>query len=292
MKKLNKKQKLTIFISIFLAILAIFALFYTQKGKNDAIIATANGQNIYQQEIDKKLQQVLAATGQNLQFKDLPKEARMAFLQDIFLERQLDQMAQNANLNQAEIDKEVAEYRRSAIRQAYLDNLVEQKVNEAAIKAEYEKLKKEINGKQEVHLSHIVVADFNKAAALTQKIKKKSSKNDFFAKMAQENSIDSSNAKNGGDLDYLLLENLDENFAAVVQKLKIGQISDPIQTGFGWHIVLLHDKRTAQIPDFAESRETIAENLRQKTIEDLFEKITQNAQIKISSEAKAQKSGK
>src|SRR5262249_37674520 len=78
-----------------------------------------------------------------------------------------------------------------------------------------------------------------------------------FAEVAKEKSKDPGSAKDGGDLGYFVKANMVPEFADVAFKMYPGQVSNPIKTQFGWHIIKLEDRRSRQVPDFEQVRNQI-----------------------------------
>ncbi len=121
-----------------------------------------------------------------------------------------------------------------------------------ALVAKPDELKKRITDKlaanvptkrEEVHAQHILVAD----GALAKDLKARLDKGADFAALAQQYSTDTSNADTGGDLGWFAsTENggpMDQTFSTAAFKLtQPGQIGDPVQTQFGWHIIRLVER--------------------------------------------------
>src|SRR5690606_32743826 len=119
-------------------------------------------------------------------------------------------------------------------------------VSDAKIQAEYDKLKKMQEGKQEYKVRHILVEDEKAANDLIAAIK---SKKTTFEDAAKKDSIDPGSGKNGGDLGWAASTNYVPEFAQAVEKLKKGQMTDkPVKSQFGWHIIQLDDARDAPFP--------------------------------------------
>ena len=86
----------------------------------------------------------------------------------------------------------------------------------------------------------------DKAKAVIARIKK----GEDFVKLANELTEDPSGHKDGGDLGYFTKEEMVPEFSTVAFKLDKGKFSDPVKTQFGWHIILVEDKRKRPPPPF------------------------------------------
>jgi len=113
---------------------------------------------------------------------------------------------------------------------------------------------------QQVHLRHILIkpTELQDDATVRQKLEQMRSQilagKETFAVLAKTNSQDPGSAVNGGDLGWAELGSYVPQFAAEVAQLKVGQISQPFHTQFGWHIVQLLGRR-----DFDNSKDAVRE---------------------------------
>jgi peptidyl-prolyl cis-trans isomerase C len=93
-----------------------------------------------------------------------------------------------------------------------------------------------------VHLRHIVLQNEDEA----KDIKARLSKNESFDDLAKKYSKDSATAAKGGDLGFLSREQVLPEFARVAFSLKPGEVSDPVKTPFGFHVIKLIERKTGQ----------------------------------------------
>ena len=99
-----------------------------------------------------------------------------------------------------------------------------------------------------------------------------------FATLAKEKSKDPG-AADGGDLGYFTKDQMVPEFAEVAFKLDKGQISDPVKTQFGWHIIKVEDKRTKPTPTFDEVQGQIENYVAHKAQAELVENLRKSATI-------------
>ena len=109
----------------------------------------------------------------------------------------------------------------------------------------------------EVNASHILVKDKNKALEIYKELRK----GEDFDKLAREYSEDRGTAEKGGALEWFGWGRMDPEFQKVAFSLKQGQISRPVQTRWGYHIIRINNRRKVDKPNFSEQKETIKRRL-------------------------------
>jgi parvulin-like peptidyl-prolyl isomerase len=106
-----------------------------------------------------------------------------------------------------------------------------------------------------VSARHILVSDENKAKDLAAQAKGGAD----FAELARKNSEDSGSAPQGGYLGYFTADRMVKPFSQAAFAMKPGDISDPVQSEFGWHVIKVEDRREAGIIPFEEVKEDVRE---------------------------------
>ncbi|MDS4057686.1 MAG: peptidylprolyl isomerase [Candidatus Contendobacter sp.] len=148
--------------------------------------------------------------------------------------------------------------------------------SEEAIKKEYDTAVAAMKGK-EYKASHILVDSEDKAKEIIVELKKGGN----FAELAKAKSSDSS-AANGGDLGWFAASMMVPPFSEAVAKLEKGKYSEqPVQTPFGWHVILLEDTRDATPPSMEELKPQIAQMLQSRMVNDYLEKLKSGAKIEV-----------
>ncbi|MEB9503540.1 peptidylprolyl isomerase PrsA [Bacillus anthracis] len=154
-------------------------------------------------------------------------------------------------------------------------------MNEAIKKSITEKDVKD-HYKPEIKASHILVSDENEA----KEIKKKLDAGASFEELAKQESQDLLSKEKGGDLGYFNSGRMAPEFETAAYKLKVGQISNPVTSPNGYHIIKLTDKK--ELKPYDEVKDSIRKNLEEERISDpIFgKKLLQNelkkANIKIN----------
>ena len=102
---------------------------------------------------------------------------------------------------------------------------------------------------------------------------------DFARRSPSEVTEDPSGKANGGDLGYFTKEQMVPEFAEVAFKLDKGQISEPVKTQFGWHVIKVEDKRTKPVPEFDKVKPQIENYVTRKAQAELVTKLRAEAKI-------------
>lgn len=151
------------------------------------------------------------------------------------------------------------------------EKLKELEPTEEEVKKQYEDNK---DSYYKAKASHILVDDLKEANVLRKKILK----GEDFAKLARENSKDTGSAQNGGSLGEFTSGQMVEAFDKEIAKMKVGDISEPITTQFGYHIIKLEDKKPLE---FDAVKDQIKAQLQQEKFKEYIDKVKKDAKIKI-----------
>lgn len=151
------------------------------------------------------------------------------------------------------------------------------KITDEELKEQFERMKTELKA------SHILVADEKEA----KDIKKQLDEGADFKKLAKEHSTDGS-AENGGDLGWFSTGDMVPEFEDQVYSMKKGEISEPVKSQFGYHIILLKDKRKKEedIGNFEDNKDMIENDLKNKKVdtEAKLKELLEQAEIDVKDE--------
>jgi parvulin-like peptidyl-prolyl isomerase len=144
--------------------------------------------------------------------------------------------------------------------------------------------------KEQVRASHILIkvpkgakADQDKVAQdKATKLTQQARNGGDFAKLAQENSEGPTKTR-GGDLNFFQKGRMVKEFDQVAFNLKVGEISDPVKTRFGWHVIKVTDKKTGRIREFKEVKDNIKKMLEnrnsRKARSELLKRLKESAKV-------------
>lgn len=224
----------------------------------NTVLATVNGTAI-------TLGNVIALRDQlPQQYQSLPDETLMKGLLDQLVDQSIlaDTVSTDPAKDPLAVKVQIDNDRRGALANLAAAAVVADVVTDEAVKTAYDKEVADFQPQPEFHAAHILVDSEDKANALKAEI----DGGKPFADVAKENSTDGS-AANGGDLGWFGLGQMVPEFEAAVKDMKPGEVSAPVKTQFGYHIILLEETRESAPPALDAVRPQIENNLRQAALE-------------------------
>ena len=255
-------------LALSLALSAVLAVPGHAEGETaQTVVATVNGADI-------TLGQVVALR------ETLPQEYQ-TLADDVLFNGILEQLIQQTALAQSQEDKltardevMIANQRRTYVSGAALQAVVATAVTDATIQAAYDAKYKGAAPVTEYRASHILVETEEQAKDLKAQLDGGAD----FAGLAEANSTDGS-AAGGGDLGWFGPGMMVKPFEDAVISLQPGQVSAPVQTQFGWHLIRLAETRDAAAPPLADVRADLSAELQRQAIEAHVAAITGAATI-------------
>jgi peptidyl-prolyl cis-trans isomerase C len=175
-----------------------------------------------------------------------------------------------------EVKTIVATYEDEAIRQVLIKRFLAGKVTDADLKKRYDAEIAKVPPTQELRASHILVKTEDEAKAIIKQLQGGAD----FAKLAKEKSTDTSSGAQGGDLGYFADGDMVPEFYAAANKLKKGEYTkDPVKTQYGYHVILLTDRRTKEPPKFDEVKDQIKDQLTQELVTAWLDDMRKKANV-------------
>ena len=243
--------------------------------QEDVSVATVNDQTIY---LDEVMQ-----VAENLpeQYRRQPLDTYFDQLVDEVVNTRLAAIAAKEDGLESDplLQRAIAIATNRILAEAYMAVEVRKMVTEEEIKDAYDRFVSDSDSREEVSARHILVDTEEEAKGLITKL----SEGADFAELAKEFSTGPS-GPNGGALGYFGRGQMVPDFEVAAFNLEIGTYtSAPVQTQFGWHVILLEDKRTAQPASLEEMREQIGTALSQQALARLIEEMRADATIEARS---------
>ena len=257
-------KSLRISVAAFLMATPVFAQ------DADTVVATVNGTDI-------TLGHMLSVReGLPAQYQSLPEPALFSGI--------LDQLVQQALLAST-LEGAISTRAEAAIKvqtNAILANEalsaeLALRIDDAALQALYDTKYGGFEGTPEFNASHILVPTEEEAIAIAADVRAGAD----FAETAQEKSTGPSGPR-GGQLGWFGPGQMVAPFEEAVKSLEVGQISDPVQTQFGWHVIILNDTRSQPAPSFEEVRGELLNDAENAAAADFIATLTEAAEVDTS----------
>ena len=284
---MRKSEKKILAVVLTISIVIIFAVefcvinffykkyYFYEKGR---LVAKVGGTKIYDNDIKERLNYLSKVKNEKITLKNIDQEVLKAVLYEAYIDKLLEKEFYNKKFNKDEIDVSVNSYRKNLIRENYFKFYVLNNIKDSDLEKKYKSLIKNVEDREERKISHIVVETEEEAERILKSLRR----NNNFEYLAERYSIDKASAINGGSLGYLMKGEIDlKDFANIAFVLKKGEISKPVKTKYGWHIIKIDDVRKTEIKEFEDVKDTVKNLLEEDLINDFMLKKTENVKIKM-----------
>lgn len=243
---------------------------------DDYVIMKVDNQDITKSEVDS-MWGGLFPPGQAPALDAMQPQMREKILRGIMTERLMLAEALKQGVDKdPTVQKEVEEVKRKLIVRHFLEAKTAD-VTDADLKKEYDAMVVVMRDQKEVRARHILV----ETEAQAKDIKKKLSEGKSFDALAKEYSKDPGSAKQGGDLGYFTKNKMVKEFADAAFTMKKGEVSNPVKSQFGWHIIKVEDARNVTIPTFNAVKEQLKAQAQEKKLEAYIRGLAKDADVKV-----------
>ena len=265
-----------------LALLILTAVpLQAQDAAKDPVVATVNGTEIRESDLAVAEQEAGQIPPMS---PDAKKDYLVQFMADMIL---VSKAAEDKKVGDtADFARKMAFARKKLLMMDLLESVAKEAVTDGAMRTVYADATKSMGQEKEVHARHILirVAEGDEAASKAAKSKidaviARLKKGEDFQKVAAETTEDPSGKTTGGDLGFFAKDQMVPEFANVAFNLSKGQLSEPVKTQFGWHVIKVEDSRTKEPPPFEAVREQIEQFVVRKAQADMVTKLRTDAKI-------------
>ncbi|MBU7006002.1 peptidylprolyl isomerase [Phosphitispora fastidiosa] len=267
--KFPKIKRSVIISFLILSITLAFAAGCSNGNSNQDVVASVNGEDITKNELYELMvkqngQQALdALISQKVIELEAKKQKIVVSDEDIQKEMETyyetyggeEAFAQTLEMSGYSLD----DVKKELALNIKINKLLEPrvKITEDELKTYFEENKAQFAQQKQVKASHILVETEEKA----NDIKKKLAEGQDFAQLAKENSTDAQNKDKGGDLGFFGSGDMVKEFEEAAFALKVGEVSAPVKTEFGYHIIKVSEVKAAQDASYEQSKSQIRETL-------------------------------
>ena len=285
-----------------------------QEDDSKKVVATVNGENISQKEVN----QMLNRFGNQVPKEQLPAITKQ-IIDGLITQKLITQFIRDSKIevSQAEIEKELNKVREDIksnpglegktfeqvleTHGSSIDNLKSEivislslekhlgkDIDDKKIKAYFDENKAAYDG-SERRASHVLVdtremktdAELAQALEKIKKIKAEVDSGKDFAEVAKQHS-DCPSKDKGGDLSFFKRKGqMVEPFAAAAFALKVGQVSDPVKTPFGYHIIKVTEIKKGNDVKFDDVKQNIKQNMMEEKAQVLIRQLLEKAKIDV-----------
>jgi peptidyl-prolyl cis-trans isomerase C len=239
----------------------------------DKVVATVDGKPITEGDLAVAEGEIGSDMG------TMPAPQKRTSLLEFLIDNQLfAEAAEKEKLDATpEFQTRLDYLKRRALRELYFEKAIKASVSDADARKIYDEQVKLLKPEEEVSARHILVDTEAEAKALKDKLDKGAD----FAQLAKENSKDPGSKDDGGSLGYFGRGQMVPQFEEIAFKLEKGQVSDPVKTQFGWHVIKLEDRRVKQPPAFEIVKDRIMQSLLLKKAQQDAVALRSNAKIEV-----------
>ena len=201
-------------------------------------------------------------------FNGFDENVRQNVLRGIVSERLIYKEAVKAGFDKKEdVQKRIEEMKKQVVMQDYMEDKAKSLVTDDQLKAAYDAKVAASKGVEELKARHILVASEDEAKKIEPQLKKGGANNpELF------------------DLGWFTKDKMVAEFADAAYKLKKGEVSAPVKSAFGWHIIKLEDRRPVKVPTFDEAKDSLKAEVTNKAVQAYIEGLLKAASIKYFDE--------
>ncbi|MDP2779174.1 peptidylprolyl isomerase [Devosia sp.] len=239
----------------------------------EAVVATVDGAPITEADLG------FAAEDLSQELQQMPPAQRKPFLLRVLIDMKVMAKAgADAGMADTPLFQQRLDYLKDrSLRRAYFADTIAKGITEEAVRAAYDKSVADFQPTEEIRASHILVPSEDEAKAIKEQLDGGAD----FAELAKEKSIDPG-AANGGDLGFFSKGMMVAPFETAAYGLSdIGQVSEPVESQFGWHVIRLEEKRQSAPPTFEQLAPQLQQQLLMTSFDDTVARLMEGVAIDI-----------
>jgi len=254
------------------------ALAQDEDAAEDQVVARVNGEEIRRSDVMETAQ-------------SLPQQyqAQIDVIFPVLVDRLVDLRLLAGAAEKAipesdpEVEERMEELKREVLRDVFLERYIDESVGKEDLRDAYAEYRDQNPPRPEIKARHILVETKEEAEELVEELDGGAD----FAELAKERSIGPSSAQ-GGDLGWFGEGRMVEDFSDAAFTLEAGEYTEvPVETQFGWHVILVEERRMIEPSSFEEMEEELRQGIARDAVETLVSDLREEAEIEILLEGAA-----
>jgi peptidyl-prolyl cis-trans isomerase C len=214
--------------------------------------------------------------GQKQQINGDP-EIKNRMIDNLVVEELFVQEAEKTGVNKdKEYQSALDRARRQILAQRYLQKTIQPKITDGNVKTYFDKNKGKYS-QDEVHAQHVLLKEEAEAKEVYQKAKG----GEDFETLAKKYSKDPSAQTNGGDLGFFTRTRMVPQFADKAFSMSKGEISEPVKSPFGWHIIKVIEKREGKPVKFDDIKDQVKQDYQNDSINELIASLKKSNKVVV-----------
>ena len=244
---------------------------------DDYVLMKINKSDVTASEFNHALESQFPE-GQAPAVDSLKPDQRDALLRGIMIQHLLLAEVDKSGIEKTDaVQKQLADIKKMVLVKAFLNQKSNDLITDADLKTAYNEMVAASRDEKEARARHILVPTEKEA----KEVKKKIDEGKSFEEVAKEYSKDPGSAQQGGDLGYFTKGKMVKEFADAAFALKKGEVSEPVKSPFGYHIIKLEDIRKVSAPTFNEVKDSLRTKLQEKKLADYVQGLIKSADVKL-----------